>query len=203
MAKVLPFLPNVPPPPKKAPPTVAQLLERAFMAHERGDRAKAEQGYLEILQRDPQDGALWYGMGRLAMEASDFEEGAVRFHRAITYGFTEPIAFVRLGWCHQILGRFEQALLALREAENRAPEDPAHPVNQAVVHARMENWELALACAQKSLALRETFVPGHLNAGAALVYLGREAEAVVHYQRALALEPENADAQAYLAALKG
>lgn len=202
MAKIQTFVPKVPPMPRRVALTVNQILEAAFTAHDRGDRAQAEKGYLEVLKRDQNNPALWYGMGRLAMESTDFEEGAIRFNRAIAFGFNQPIAFVRLAWCLQSLGRFDQALTVLKDAESLAPEDPAHAVNQAVVLGQLERWDESLLAAQRALALREEYLPALLNAGAALVHLGREPEALSHFEKALVLDPENSEIAENIKALK-
>jgi len=55
--------------------------------------------------------------------------------------------------------------------------------------------ELAVGAA---LALRPDDVPAHLNWGAALAQQGELAEAITHFRAALAVDPDQPDARAYL-----
>ena len=47
------------------------LLEAAFRFHHNGDKAAAEQQYLEILELDPQHGQALYLLGTLKAQAGD------------------------------------------------------------------------------------------------------------------------------------
>jgi tetratricopeptide (TPR) repeat protein len=102
-----------------AEPGVDELLEAELQART-GDRAGARRRYQRARHRDPQIRARAdVGLGRLALEAGDHEEGVKRFEAALASDALAAAdhAFAReqLGRAYAMLARFDESLAVFQD----------------------------------------------------------------------------------------
>jgi tetratricopeptide (TPR) repeat protein len=113
-----------------------------------------------------------------------------------------------LGWTYSLIGRYTEAVAALKEATSRGP-------NLMVYHAILANsyaqqWacqqgadvhtlEHAAAAAQRTLALSDSASPGHGALGFVYLWKKQYEPAIAEMERATALDPNSADGYARLA----
>jgi arylsulfatase A-like enzyme/Flp pilus assembly protein TadD len=91
-------------------------------------------------------------------------------------------------------GRLDAAELALDRLRTLDPEHPAAPARRALLELRRGRFEEARAAAERALALNDRLGRTWNDLGVALFQLGREAEALDAWQRAVELEPHLFDA---------
>lgn len=99
------------------------------------------------------------------------------------------------------LGRHEEAVVAYREAVDRAPERPALHAKLAATHSAMGRSDLALEVLEDAIEALPTSALLRLRAGEIHLGAGRHAEAARHLRVALGLEPRSARVHASWAAL--
>jgi tetratricopeptide (TPR) repeat protein len=92
------------------------------------------------------------------------------------------------------LGKLPEALACYEQAVQRQPSLPDAWVNQANLLRRLIRYEEALARADRAIACANDHAAAHSARGAALACMGRDAEALSSYRRALELQPDLAEA---------
>jgi len=115
-------------------------------------------------------------------------------------------AYLELGRCQEQLGDYDAALAAYKQAVALDPSTYQAWNNLAVCYLRAgphdpQAWTLAAAAARQALHYYETYANAHCNLAIALQQQGDSAGAIAHYQRCLALAPDNPAVQAQLAKL--
>ena len=73
------------------------------------------------------------------------------------------------------------------------PDSAAIQADLGSLHAQQQEWNQAIACYKKALALDDTIVQVHRNLAKVFFKVGKEAEAADSWYRALQLEPEGLD----------
>lgn len=97
-------------------------------------------------------------------------------------------------------GRFAQAMLIYRKAEQRAGDPVAIAFNIGNCYFRLDRYPEAAAAYRKAVHLsKEEFTPALFNLAAVLFRLNEYAASVAAYRRALRSDPENTAAWLYLA----
>lgn len=156
------------------------------------------QNYIEI--------ALDYAQAGLYAEACDLLSDAPA---------ADPMVMYYLGWCCELNGEAELGLLAFQEAASMPPDycfpnrvecvaalEMAQRLNPGDAKAAYylgnfwyarRQYEDAIRCWQKSLALDAGFATAHRNLGLALMNkVGDSAGALRHYEKAFALDESDA-----------
>jgi tetratricopeptide (TPR) repeat protein len=138
------------------------------------------------------------------MQEGRLEEAIDAHERLLARACDLPDAWYNLGYLQHRAGRFEAALQAYRRALDcrvSVPEE-VH-LNRAVILAeQLTRSKDAEAELQFALGLNPHYVPAWLNLGTIHEHRGDRAAAVMAYERARAIDPENAMALARLANLK-
>jgi len=97
-------------------------------------------------------------------------------------------------------GRYAQAILLYRKAEERGANPVATAFNTANSLFQLNRLPEAAAAYRKAINFSSgEFAPAFSNLGAVLYRIGEYPESIAVYRRALSLDPENASAWIYLA----
>ena len=123
--------------------------------------------------------------------------------------FIQTFAFSQIQSADQILnqanslynnGRYAQAILLYRKAEERGANPVATAFNTANSLFQLDKLPEALAAYRKAVNFSNgEFAPALANLAAVLYRIGEYPESIAVYRRALVLDPENASAWIYLA----
>lgn len=97
--------------------------------------------------------------------------------------------------------RFQEALALYEQAAALDPQNVDLLNNAAAANFSLKRYDEAIACAQRSLRIRDN-CKAHLRMGAALWAMNRLVEAHLEYERAAALSPGNADIEHNLQSLR-
>jgi Tfp pilus assembly protein PilF len=156
----------------------------------REDAAAAAEQYRAAIGIDPRCGIAHYNLGLLFKELRRFAEAAPPLARAVELMPGSGEALREHAACLIELMRFEEAIALLAAAAQRAPGDPQLQVTLGYAYQRMQDPRAALACYRAALALGGDVAELHNNLGIVLQDVGLLDEALSHYDRALALQPE-------------
>jgi TolB-like protein/predicted Zn-dependent protease len=119
-----------------------------------------------------------------------------------------PWYLIELGFAYRWTGRYTEAIATLKELINQSPNFLHGHFNLAASY--VQQWlsqqsvdahtlEQALAAAQRSIALNDSALWGHLVLGTVYLWQKQYAQALAAMDRAIALEPNSANSYAALA----
>jgi tetratricopeptide (TPR) repeat protein len=185
----------VPRRPSQPPPIDLQgLCARALQYHQRGELAKAERIYRQVLDLDPRHSDSLHLLGVLAHQVGRNDVSVELISKAISVD-PRPAAFhSNLGTALQALGRLEEAAACYEQALIIQPELAEAEMNLGAILEAHGKTELAEARFRRALALRPELAEVHVNLGNTLQAQGRLTEAASCHERAVALKPEFAEA---------
>lgn len=188
--------------PNKLPAGSAPLVAEAQRHFSAGDYDKAEAGYLQILQQDPDNALALANLATIELRENKLEDAEKHAQAALAQSPDDAFNLALLGKVEFARGRLDNAFDALSRAAKANPKNP-----------ELENY-LGATLAQKGLraqaetAFRKAIEldPGYGSAhdNLAVFYLGEQppmaALARWHYQKALDLgQPRNPDLERKLA----
>ena len=84
-----------------------------------------------------------------------------------------------------------EALAVLAQSSALNPNSAEIHQYRAATLQRLKRYAEAIGCYEQALACKSDFVPAHLSLGSLLHFLGRFPEAIEHFKRAIALDPDN------------
>lgn len=168
------------------------LLTHARQAHAKGDAQAALQHYQAILARQPGHAAALHGLGVLALQCGQPDQGE-KLLRAAAKASPTPAILADWATALQQLGRPAEAIAPLRRAV-------AGQADFAIGWFNLGNALLATGAeaeAAEAFAKAEPAMPvlAGFNRGNTLARLGRHDQAVAVFTRVVAIAPDHADAQ--------
>lgn len=101
--------------------SVAEGIERARLAQEAKDPARAVALYQEAVQFYPEFAAAWNNLGRLLMDSQQYLDAAVAFSNAAENAPTDPRPLYNLGLTWDRAGYADDALRIYKQALARDP----------------------------------------------------------------------------------
>ena len=167
-----------------------------------GHYAAAHATYQTALEQRPDNPELLNNIGVLLEKQGRHEEATARFREALRLNPQYTTAMRNLvvllndiGVLLEKQGRYEEATARFREALRLNPRYAAAMRNLAVVLMSQGRYAEGLASVQQVIARYPDDAQAHQVAGFGLFHLNRKAEALRHYDRALALDPNLARAR--------
>jgi tetratricopeptide (TPR) repeat protein len=158
------------------------------------------------LQARPNDPGLYYlrgvalslGQSELTADSATRDRVGADLTRSIELGYDGGAVRSLRGWANSRPGHWDMAVADLVEATGRDPDNRTRWARRALAHFSAAQWDQAVACCTKYLALRELLHEPfhdqdlwHLR-GRARAAQGQYREAVADYDGALKLVPHDA-----------
>jgi len=119
----------------------------------------------------------------------DWAGAGQAFQRALKYNSSLGRIHVNYGWFHILFGRFDEAIAAMKRAEEVDPLHPLFPAYLGWVYWSLGQYDEALDEARKSLELNPDFVVGLHVLGIIYSSKGMYEEAIEAHQKAAAINP--------------
>ncbi|ARV60416.1 hypothetical protein BZZ01_18850 [Nostocales cyanobacterium HT-58-2] len=167
-------------------------LGRALRDQGRFDEAIAE--FREAIKLKPSHSYAYNGLGTVFDEQKKFNEAITAYRKAIELDSRNTHAYRNLGMSLEILGKLDEAIAAYRKAIQFAPNDADASYSYNLLsraYYLQKNFDQALATYRKALQ-RDPQDPFSYNGlGVTLLSLGRVAEAITEFERAIQLDPNN------------
>lgn len=173
---------------------ITSKLQRALEHHQRGELARAEALYQNILAQVPAHFDALHLLGVARHQRGHYQSAVELIGRALTIDPGNAAAHLNIGSAFRALKRPTEALASFERAASLKPDYADAFNNRGVVLLDLKRPEEALASFDRALALRPDYVEALNNRGIALRELNRPAEACASAERALALKPDYADA---------
>lgn len=153
---------------------------------------QAVDSYRRALQLEPQNGVIWDRLARTYQSMPGRQaEAAQAFQKAVELqpSYFEP--YLDFGIFYFRLGNYSEAEAQLQRAIKLAPEGPQLARGYASlcgVYAEVGRYNDAESQCRRAMEI-EPSARAYSNLGAMLAYLGRDGEAVIQYEKAIALGP--------------
>ena len=164
-------------------------FEIGGMSREAGWYDRAIDSYRRAIQLDPRNGDFWNHLGLAYQSMHGRQTDAVQaFQKAIDLqpGYFAP--HLDLGIFHFQQGNYTEAENQFRQVVQLAPESEAGYSDLCAIYVYTARYEMAESACRKGMELYPS-VRAYNNLGASLAFQTRDAEALVLYRKAIALEP--------------
>lgn len=156
-----------------------------------GDLRAAEQAYLAILMRRPEDAPAWHLLGWICQSTKRLDEAVDHYRESLRIDPDNPPAWNNLAAALQQLDRPEEAERCCREALRIEPAyADAHNNLGNSLHNR-GRFDEALPCYERALELEPHRADIHHNLGNTHRAEGRLDPSLACYERALRIEPDH------------
>jgi tetratricopeptide (TPR) repeat protein len=178
---------------QRPPVDLHGMCNNAIQFHQRGELAKAEGIYRQILELDPHHADALHLLGVLAHQVGRDDVSVELIRKAIASDKRPAVYHSNLGTALQALGRLDEAASCYEQALARNPELAEAEMNLGAVLQAQGKRELAEARFRRALELKPDLAEAHVNLGNVLQAQGKLEEAVASHERALALKPGMAE----------
>jgi len=168
------------------------MAEQAVAFHQKGDLAKAETLYLQILDADPRLFGPRFYLGLLRLQQGRFQEACDYLGEALEISPNDLNALMNYGMALRAAGRPEEAVRVFDRALAIQPNMAEGLYNRGVALGDLKRFELAVDSYDRALVLRPEMMAAIINRAAALAAVQRFDDALAGYDRALVLQPSNA-----------
>ena len=176
------------------PDMIQALAIAAAAAETRGADGLAIERYRRALELKPDLATALHGLANIHLRNGDLALARKAAERMTEVAPLAAAGWDNLGAIRLAQGDITGAEQALAEALRLDPDFASARANRGAVAAERRDWQKALEHCDAALALDERLPAAHNNRANALSILGRDADAEQAFARALALDPENADA---------
>lgn len=163
-------------------------------AHQAIDQLEhAIESYTRALRLNPNSPFTWYNRGVAHLESGEPMQAASDFNETIRLTPTHSQAFFNLGNCYRALKNLQRALEAYEQAVELDPADLPARVNRAAILRDLGAFDRALEAYGEIIRLSPN-AEAFCNRGVCLQKMGRQAEAIEDFKRAIAISPDLAEA---------
>jgi len=182
-------------------PNYFHVLSEADRAERNGDYAHAEELYVNLLARFPNDADTYVRLGTVRREAGDHDGAMSAYTKALQIDKNNGSAWGGIGHVFLANGGLVEAAAAWEKAAELLPERDDYSTMLIMLYVRLELWDRAVVYAEREANRYRASVMAKTTEGfkksslstLATVYMGakrwKDAEAV--YQELLALAPED------------
>jgi type III secretion system low calcium response chaperone LcrH/SycD len=124
---------------KKAPPLDTEAFYTKAYAHYQANQPDlAAEIFTVLCTRQPMEKRYWFGLGASLQESKNYEKALYAWAMTALLDPENPYPHFHAAECSDSLEQYNDALLAIREAQNRVS-DPQHPL-YAPIALLEEQW---------------------------------------------------------------
>lgn len=177
------------------------LTDKAFAATEVGDFVTAEKYWTELIEKFPQNPAVWSNRGNSRVSQNKLDEAIADFNQAIELAPEQTDPYLNRGTALEAKGEFKAAIADYNRVLAVNPEDAFAYNNRGNAEGGLGNWTSALEDFQQATAIAPNFAFAQANTALALYELGQKTEAIQTMRRLVKKYPMFADMRAALTAV--
>lgn len=168
-------------------------IEAAIASRNFEDAAKILQ---PLLAQDPENFSYLYLAGRVTRELGHYEAALQMMDKAIRVNRSIPDVHISRGHLLRLLKRPAEALSAYREASMLASENTQALIGEVHALCDLGQFDEAAECIERLAKLGVTGVPQKLLQAKVALKRGNYSKVLEHYDRVLAVQPDNPEALA-------
>jgi tetratricopeptide (TPR) repeat protein len=173
---------------------MAMKMQQALAFHQRGELARAQHLYEEILEIQPMHADALNLLGVICGQTKNFERAVQRFDEAIRIDPHNAASYCNRGAALKELGQLDAALASYDEAIALKSDYAMAHYNRGNVLKELEQPDDALESYSRAIAINPNHAEAHYNRGVLLQQLARFDSALENYNKAIAINPRHAEA---------
>lgn len=151
---------------------------------------------------DPANGAIFFEMGRLHMEAHEYPRAIANLEKAIQAGYKIPEVYESLGMALFSAGDLHQSEKFLTESLKINPDNPRALNNLGLIALKRESYGEAIREFEAAIQRDPQLAEAYINLGNVFEMTGLRDKARTSWAKVLELDPENSLARAKLQSLR-
>jgi tetratricopeptide (TPR) repeat protein len=177
-----------------------KIAKKAFRAAQLGDFAQAETYWTTLVEKFPENPAVWSNRGNVRIGQYKLAEAIADFNRSIEIAPEYPDAYLNRGIAYEGQKLWSQAIADYNYVLSITPQDPVALNNRGNAKAGKQQWQDALNDYQQAANLAPTFPLARGNASLIQYQLGDRSEAIRNMRNLVRKYPMYSDMRAALAA---
>ena len=177
-----------------------KIAKKAFQAAKRGNFAKAETYWTDLIAQFPENPAVWSNRGNVRVGQYKLAEAISDFDRSIEIAPEYPDAYLNRGVAYEGQRLWDKAIADYNYVLVLTPQDPVALNNRGNARAGQQKWQAALADYQEAANLAPAFPMARGNASLIQYQIGDREEAIRNMRNLVRKYPMYADMRAALAA---
>jgi tetratricopeptide (TPR) repeat protein len=177
-----------------------QLGNKAFAATNKGDFALAEEYWTKIIEKFPDNAAVWSNRGNSRISQNKLEEALADFNKSIELAPNVTDPYLNRGAALEGLGRWDEAIADYNYVLELDPNDAMAYNNRGNAKAGLGQWYEAIADYQKSAEKAPNFAFARANYVLALYETGQKDKAIREMKNIIRKYPQFPDVRASLTA---
>ena len=177
-----------------------KVAKKAFRAAERGNFAQAEVYWTELVDKFPENPAVWSNRGNVRIGQYKLGEAISDFDRSIEIAPEYPDAYLNRGIAYEGEKLWDKAIADYNRVLAISPEDPVALNNRGNAKAGQQHWQDALTDYQQAADIAPNFPIARGNAALVMYEMGDRTEAIRNMRNLVRKYPMYSDMRAALAA---
>jgi tetratricopeptide (TPR) repeat protein len=177
-----------------------KIAKKAFQAAKRGDFARSETYWTTLVEKFPENPAVWSNRGNVRIGQYKLAEAIADFNHSIEIAPEYPDAYLNRGIAYEGQRLWSQAIADYNHVLSLTPQDPVALNNRGNAKAGQQQWQNALDDYQQAADLAPTFPMARGNASLIQYQLGERSEAIRNMRNLVRKYPMYSDMRAALAA---
>ncbi len=177
-----------------------KIAKKAFRASEKGDFAEAEIYWTELIDKFPNNPAVWSNRGNVRIGQYKLTEAIADFNRSIEIAPEYPDAYLNRGIAYEGKKLWEKAIADYNQVLEISPQDPVALNNRGNAKAGQEKWQDALEDYQQAANIAPNFPIARGNASLVMYQIGERSESIRNMRNLVRKYPLYSDMRAALAA---
>ena len=178
-----------------------KIAKKAFRAAEKGNFARAEVYWTELVEKFPENPAVWSNRGNVRIGQYKLAEAIADFDRSIEIAPEYPDAYLNRGIAYEGQKMWDKAIADYNRVLAISPEDPVALNNRGNAKAGQELWQDALSDYQQAANIAPSFAMARGNASLIMYQIGDRFEAIRNMRNLVRKYPMYSDMRAALAAV--
>jgi len=181
-------------PSKRKKYTQEHLLKKASLAHREGRFAEAEKGYLEILKKKPDWGAVLNALGTVFMDQAQLDKAQRAFEKAAELRPPYSPAYYNLARLKQSKNDLKGAISIYRDILEKQPDFGQAWNNLGTAYREIGDLDKALSCFRKAVEFAPDMAEAWNNLGVAQDEFDMIQDAAKSYRKAIEIRSDYASA---------
>lgn len=177
-----------------------KIAKKAFRAAAKGDFARAETYWTTLIDKFPDNPAVWSNRGNVRIGQYKLSEAIADFDRSIEIAPEYPDAYLNRGIAYEGKGLWDRAIADYDRVLAIDPQDPVALNNRGNAKAGQQKWQSALEDYQQAAIIAPDFPMARGNAALIQYQLSDREEAIRNMRNLVRKYPMYSDMRAALAA---